>query len=749
MKKELLVLFIFFALSTLIEGAPFPEEELGYIGETGPLSDWRAISVMVALVSVMFIVLAYLAGKSLDMPDLRAWATSELSQAMVTVLIVLFIVVIIGFANWGVSVIVNTTNLPGITCAPDDVAGNCAIAVADGYLTSLIEVGKKAAVEVAEDNVDAMFEGTRRFGGYAKPLIFPIPLLQLASYGSFYAHRLLDAERYSIVFEYWVNVLSILYSQLFFINEIAFKVAPALLGLGIVARAFFVTRKLGGLLMAVALGVMFILPMMYVFNWVTLNVTLFGDKAIGGSGEPCPEACKARPPLFYSGEGAILNSTRDLIQYLEMDDEEADDNWDIIISLKNGSETTLPFTKPNGDIITIHSCEGEANNDFGYCPIECRELPYPLDMVCTLRNVSQPNNWTEKACAHLPEQCKVIRSNPPDDAAKLDELCPSKCRVIPPLKSNCDVEKCLDAPHMCRVTYYDALNLRPGKCADDVLDCMSIITGDGCTIGDCLDLDTKCKGVYPGGLGQGWTWVSMPNPNNPAEIKLVRYDKEGRIAGYEVDEAFFTVGDPLFDEACSNGAAGNVDDFNQCMLIHGRMSEGEEACMETKNCFENCGYQELNADIRNCIDSYDDCKSTEPNPLCGSDALDCPVDIRNPEESCVYIMPRPEDPTGKGRYANCELCLMVPSAYIFNPPVEDRCAELCSGKEPPKVSPGTFTKMSRGGMVGRTEIKNISAMMLPAFILPLLNIAVTIMFIKTLSPMLGGDIEIPGMPKII
>ena len=52
-------------------------------------------------------------------------------------------------------------------------------------------------------------------------------------------------------------------------------------------------------------------------------------------------------------------------------------------------------------------------------------------------------------------------------------------------------------------------------------------------------------------------------------------------------------------------------------------------------------------------------------------------------------------------------------------------------------------------MVGREDIKSISKMMIPAYVLPLLNILVTLMFIKTFSQILGGDIEIPGVPKVL
>jgi hypothetical protein len=38
--------------------------------------------------------------------------------------------------------------------------------------------------------------------------------------------------------------------------------------------------------------------------------------------------------------------------------------------------------------------------------------------------------------------------------------------------------------------------------------------------------------------------------------------------------------------------------------------------------------------------------------------------------------------------------------------------------------------------------------MIPAYLLPLFNIVATLVFIKGLSGLIGGDIEIPGISKI-
>ena len=46
-------------------------------------------------------------------------------------------------------------------------------------------------------------------------------------------------------------------------------------------------------------------------------------------------------------------------------------------------------------------------------------------------------------------------------------------------------------------------------------------------------------------------------------------------------------------------------------------------------------------------------------------------------------------------------------------------------------------------------MKAITKVIIPALVLPMFNLVITFIFIRTLSPMLGGDIDIPGMMKMI
>jgi len=838
MKKIFLLMLLLSALPTLIS-AQDPGEEPGgdyFSNIVGPFANWKGISVMIALVTVMLVALAYMAGKGFDMPEIRAWAASELSQAFVTVLIVIFMVAIVGFADEIARFIVNQSNV-GFQCEDGDP---CAIMTANAYLDGLIDSADTAALELAQDNIKALKQATRKAGGYAVPFIKPIPLLQLAIYASAEAGKIMDAERYGILYEYWINMLSILHAQKFFVGTIVFKFAPTVLAIGIVARAFFVTRKLGGLLMAIALGVMLVFPLMYIFNWITLNVTLFGDAILGVGGEPCPEICKEVPPLYYTTNGDSIRTTGELIEFLDLNDSEADFYWDAMNDLANGTIDEYTFDVDGTDVI-VKSCENASYyfspEGDSYCPYICRELPYPLSATCTMRNktlleAGNYTGWVEKACNNVPAECKVARKA----NISIDELidvrakCGDQCTIVPPLSPNCDVGDCLMAPHRCRIAYRDATGIRGGSCAEEAVLCLAE-RGVQEQCGQCYDLDRECR--LAGGKTSDKPGVAYEvdveideqcaqgveecqyafncfellknctrdlciNPA-PEECKSIgnadpdickatldcaescqnlymddscqsNYTECGRQCEISVDASALiddckadcdeiptpceiscleTAAEDAVDQ-CISGCTDSIDPdelqacYDECDNIPEHYSEEQEKCEEAALCWVDCGLDlSQNNDLDYCLEQYAKCN----DEYCGPEAKDCPSSMIA-EESCVYVMPRPDV---RGEYSHCDECIFIDTTYTFSPPIEYRCAQLCGEQigGPPKVSPADFAKMSQEGMVGKSEIKSVAAMILPAYILPLLNITVTLMFIRTLSPMLGGDIEIPGMAKII
>jgi hypothetical protein len=165
----------------------------------------------------------------------------------------------------------------------------------------------------------------------------------------------------------------------------------------------------------------------------------------------------------------------------------------------------------------------------------------------------------------------------------------------------------------------------------------------------------------------------------------------------------------------------------------------------------------------NCIRAYDSCavdistiKGIAPVPP-STDCAACPAEKRLiysglPNEylsggcrldSCGKdyraIMPR----------STCEACLFSEESYTYDPPINTRCGDMCApSSNVPASNPGEYMNIGGGGLVGKPALQDVAKLMLPIYVLPLFNIVITLVFIKSMSGFLGGDIEIPGLSKV-
>ncbi len=571
------------------------------------IKDWRVLSLIVVTLTFILVSLAIMFGKAFDIPDLIAWGNTELSQVIATALIILLLIPILSFLDFSLANI--TTNakilLDDGSLLNCNVGENCAIKLANAYVDKILETSKQSTRDILKNAEKNAKLGSARAGGYGLTLIWP-PLLQASYSVSPSAGQMIYLDLYNTVLEHFVGVFSVLISQKFFIGDIAFNLAPGVFLMGILLRSFFVTRKLGGLLMAAGIGIMYVLPLMYVFDWYTLNITVYGDSVVVPMDGACPAECKSIAPGAYAAGGRTFADQGDLIRQLNLDEATVSSNINNINGIFDGSKASMTLGST-----TITSCNAASQTDFGFCPQECRERPYPLSPECTIHNDTA---FVEKACNYVPQECIVIRLAQSDPGSY--PQCPQECRVVPPLKINCDVNAVVDGH-----------------------------------ASSCLESKHYCRAAR--------------NENG---------DLSRRFPGCEET---------------------HLDD--------------DDEVIDHKN------------------------------------AWACPAST-DPAQSCVYILPSADIIDARG----CKECLFIPTTYTYDPPVQLNCAELCKANVgPAKISPDQFSKVTSEGMIGAPEIKSLSSLILPAYILPLFNIAVTLMFIRSLSVVLGGDIEIPGVSKIL
>jgi len=181
----------------------------------------------------------------------------------------------------------------------------------------------------------------------------------------------------------------------------------------------------------------------------------------------------------------------------------------------------------------------------------------------------------------------------------------------------------------------------------------------------------------------------------------------------------------------------NINDCpNDCKII---------APLKT-DCSDKCLYVPSH-----CRVVYDTGSPLSSDPICegvvnitNSDSGKCAFNETDPHKSCVYIVP--SDPS-----VDCTGCVMTPSYAKYSPPVYADCLSLCSISDIPSshVSQNLFNGVPSTFGAGSGNELAVAVLMLPAYILPLFGIGVTLMFIRTFSGFLGGDMEIPGMEKIL
>jgi hypothetical protein len=697
--RNAFLLLLMFALSFAQSAEQEFQETTSNVG-LEIASSWQVLALMGIMISIIIVAIAYMLGRGFEMPEITAWASTELVQVIVNAIIIASLMGVIAFIEMVVIGVAVSSNINAPGCYGSPNSTSCLQDITNFYLDDYTSTARDGAVGVLKQNMDAAAMAGRRIGLYC----LTIYCLQIGTTTTIAGHYILKSDMYAIIFEYYTNLLSSLEAQRFFVREICFKMGPVILAIGIVARTFFFTRKLGGLLMAIAIGVMFFYPGMYIFDWVTLDFALTGDKALEDEARDCPDECGKVPPIAYYNGGTLDNQVEVYAAFAEDDDGKDKASGIIDGSRSSASATTTNSShKGYGEVIT--SCYGGEWKD---CPVSCRELPYPIAPNC----VNYTTGVQEK-CAAVPEVCKVKRIVQDIDTVEYDQ-CPASCKVVPPLASDCrlkangDDGDCLLSSFDCRVARTTDLNWRPTKTVNDDDD-NSILKAARCSLAaDCkasLTATDSCVYVVPvtgkcndlcGGC--------------PYECRI------DSIAAGDSDLPSTCI-DPDTDDiwaACTVCPEG-------CKVRESQLLQLNDSAAGNSSC-QSCALE------RRLI-----APSLPPNYTIGSCSLDnCDSDYR-------AVIPRNA----------CEMCLFSEESYAYSPPINTQCGDICKPPDNvPATDPGQFSKIGESGLVGLPEIQSVSKLMIPAYLLPLFNIVATLVFIKGLSGFLGGDIEIPGLSKV-
>ncbi|MDD5171783.1 MAG: hypothetical protein PHF60_01985 [Candidatus ainarchaeum sp.] len=647
-------------------------------------SNWQLLAVMALIISVILVAIAYAIGIGLEMPEMKAWAGTELVQIITNAIIVATLIVTLALIDLVVLGVAVQSGLTVDGCTESGNATSCLQGVTDQYLDSYIDTAESKAKGILSDNMFAAGMAGRRIGISC----ITIFCAQIATTMTIGGHYIVKSDMYMILFDHYANLLASMEAQKFFVNAIAFRMGPVILAIGIVARSFFLTRKLGGLLIAIAVGIMFFFPGMYIFDWVTLDNVLNGDKASAGEeGADCPAECKVPVPLAYAEGGGNLNDVQSIYNAFSADDS------DKAADIANGDIESAIGSAGDYDGKVITSCYYDA--DTTECPIPCRELPYPSIPLCLNLSEEIPQN-----CAGLPAKCKVVRYVEDIDEVEV-AACPDDCKVVPPLKSNCDIDNCASSSPDCRVAKRvesPDFVWRPEKECDDSFE-------------GCDDIKERCNWAAdcPASLAAALSCTYVIPESGQCDEVCADCPSECRVGGSGTDLPDHCSTDSC--DSCTDGCKAQWSTIEALDVL----AQGNGTCTSCP----------LNKRLiyHTLPESY---------YSGGCSYTSCPVEYR-------AAVP----------FQACEMCLFTKESYVYDPPIDTGCTESCKPPDNTPVSdPSAYTQIGDTGLVGLGPVQDISKLMIPAYLLPLFNIVATIVFIKGLSDILGGDIEIPGLSKV-
>jgi hypothetical protein len=398
----------------------------------GWFSDWRAAGLIGVAIVCSIIAIAAMVGKAFNLPEIKAFANNEIKQAVISVLLIATLIALVAFFDQTATYAIHASDLP-VDC---NVPEPCYVAAAKAYLTTIIDIGKGYSRDNLKESIEKMRRATYGYNVNMNLIYFAYAGFSIR----FNAGESLVAERHGALFSQTSKILASLTAQRYFIDVVAFGIAPLFILLGIVLRTFFFTRKLGGLLLAVAVSLFIVYPLTYAFAWYTLNVTVYGERTLAVADPFCPNECTATYPAAFFTDP----STGQLVQFPTIQSIVRaginKDNWNSqtapdlngdgksdfpgLVACRSltsiGIRSETDPQNPSAPVIAPNSCSE--------CPDYCRDVPFPSSMPgCDIAK-----------CASCNPGCKIVRQRlncqtDPDCKGK----CPDICRTNVPTENKC------------------------------------------------------------------------------------------------------------------------------------------------------------------------------------------------------------------------------------------------------------------------------------------------------------------------
>lgn len=257
-------------LTLLLAAIPSAQQHLPILLSAGQISqapgfhftqffvDLLPITALVLTIQLLFVALIYMAGKALANDNLVGFSKHEFGQAIFSAIIVGSVLTIIPLVNLIFCTALQEGGQYVGSCSPQNL-----------FITAHLKVAREHLAE-AYNNIRVLAKGTLRAFDWAATCAgasTSTGLLHLSSmkYNAF--HAFIYGESFTILYRV---LLFLKFQELFMVlNAIYFF--PLLFNIGLVLRILPFTRKVGGLLMGITLGLFFVLPYMYILSQVVID----------------------------------------------------------------------------------------------------------------------------------------------------------------------------------------------------------------------------------------------------------------------------------------------------------------------------------------------------------------------------------------------------------------------------------------------------------------------------------------------
>lgn len=238
----------------------------------------------IALATVVFLLaLGYMAATLIGDDKMKAWTKREIGQAFYSVIILLAAISLVasldevlkdlslGSANlvgdptWATYISQTVCCSGGWFCTGPVRTRPCHIEIASDYLQFLYETARMNAIAFLLNYqvygfLSNMSLGISFLGFAVQAGLSVVPFAGLSS----------AADYFSILFDLALKTMMIIRAQQVMIDFLNYPLFGILLSMGLVLRILYFTRKLGGLLVAIALTMYTVYPMFYVVSHAIL-----------------------------------------------------------------------------------------------------------------------------------------------------------------------------------------------------------------------------------------------------------------------------------------------------------------------------------------------------------------------------------------------------------------------------------------------------------------------------------------------